>query len=144
MERGGKSQTITVSRTLPIDGALIGDVLRRLRRDADDASLRWTLGERGSVDVDVDFITEPGLREAWSSRARIWDPSCVALVNARVEISVVAPDAAQLAITPTAELSPWWQERLPAFLDLVHAVVDELAEELLYHAAHAGVATSPR
>jgi hypothetical protein len=142
MERDGFAQAITVARTLPIDGALIRDVLRRLRRDADDASLRWTLGDRGAADVDVDFSAEPGPREAWSSRARIWDPSGITLVNARVEISVVAPDAAQLAITPTAELSPWWRERLPALLDLVHAVVDELAEELLYHATRAGIATS--
>ena len=53
MDPGG----ISVARTLPIDGALLGDVLLRLRRDSAASVLRWTLGDRGAAEVDVCFTS---------------------------------------------------------------------------------------
>ena len=37
--------------------------------------------------------------------------------------------------------TPWWTTRTPALLDLAHAALDELAEELLWHATRDDVAT---
>jgi len=89
---------ISVTRTLAIDGALLGDVLLRLRRDAGPGPLRWTLGDRGVAEVDV-----------------------------------------KLTLQPTTALTPFWQDRGEELLELAHAAIDELSEELLWHASKTGV-----
>lgn len=129
--------SISVARTLPIDGALLADVLLRLRRDAGAAALHWTLGDRGAVEVDVNFTTSGA---AYTAAARVWDPSGLAVAGVTLRLEASAVDAVDLTIEPTSALTPWWQERMPQLLDLTHAVVDELSEELLFHAARAGIA----
>jgi hypothetical protein len=132
MEPGG----IKVARTLPIDGALIGDVLLRLRRDAQSASVRWSLGERGAVEVDVNFVSDG---PAWCATGRIWDRSGLAVALVAWRLDARTDNDVELTVMPAADLSPWWQTRVPDLLDLMHAAVNELAEELLWHAARAGV-----
>ncbi len=116
---------IVVERTLPIDGALLGDVLLRLRRDAQGAIAHWTLGDHGTAELDVNFTS---FGPAWHASARLWERDPLALVNVDVELTRVAEDTVQLRCRAHADL--------PA---LLRALADELAEELLWHAAHAGV-----
>ena len=141
MDAGG----ICVARSLPIDAALVRDVLIGLRRDVPGGVARWTLGGRGAAEVDVDFfpiLTPSGdASPAWSSSARLWDPDGVALLPAVVEIRAVAVDASELTLQPVTPLAPWWTARIPALLDLAHAALDELGEELLWHATRDDVAT---
>ena len=141
MDAGG----ISVARALPIDAALVGDVLIKLRRDVPGAVARWTLGGRGAAELDVDFFpiltASDAACPAWSTTARLWDPAGVALVHMVVELRAVAVDGCELSVRPAAPLSPWWSVRLPALLDLAHAMLDELAEELLWHATRDDVAT---
>lgn len=141
MDAGG----ISVARALPIDAALLRDVLIRLRRDAAGSVTRWTLGELGVAEVDVAFfpiLTAAGAAiPAWSSTARLWDTDGVALVHVAIELRAVGADGCELTLHPEATLAPWWSDRLPALLDLAHATLDELAEELLWHATRDGVAT---
>ena len=136
---------ISVARALPIDAALLGDVLIKVRRDVPGAVARWTLGGRGVAEVDVDFfpvLTAAGAATpAWTSTARLWDPEGVALVHMVVEVRAAEVDACELSLRPTAALAPWWSLRLPALLDLAHATLDELGEELLWHATRDDVAT---
>ena len=54
-----RGATVSVVRGLPVDAALMGDVLVQLRRDALGCPLVWTLGNRGSADLDVDFFPVP-------------------------------------------------------------------------------------
>ena len=129
--------SLSVTRTLPIDGALLGDVLLRLRRDGTGAVLRWTLGDRGAVGVDVNF-TSDGPR--WCATGRIWNPAGLALAAVTLSLEAIGEDAVQLTLEPGPALPPWWEARMAALTDLSHAVVDELSEELLWHAARAGVA----
>jgi hypothetical protein len=131
MEPGG----IKVARTLPIDGALIGDVLLRLRRDAQAASLRWNLGERGAVEIDVNFVSDG---PSWCAPGRIWDRRGLALAPVGWRLDPRADADVELTVVPTAELPPAWHACVPDLLDLMHAAVNELAEELLWHAARAG------
>src|SRR5689334_22641926 len=53
MESGRES----VTRTVAIDGAFLGEVLLYLRRDARTPVLRWTLGDRGTAEIDACFDT---------------------------------------------------------------------------------------
>jgi len=139
MDAGG----ISVARAIPIDAALVRDVLIRLRRDTAGSVARWTLGEHGVAELDVEFfpiLAADDANPAWSTAARLWDIDGVALVHVVVELRVVAPDGCELTLQPETPLAPWWLMRLAALLDLAHAALDELSEELLWHATREGVA----
>ena len=131
--------SISVSRTLPIDGALLADVVRRLRRDAAGPALRWTLGDLGSAEVDINFVSG---RDGFGTVARVWDPRGLAVASVALSLTAVAADAIQLRLRPTTALTPWWQERVGELLELAQAIINELAEELLWHATRAGVAAN--
>jgi hypothetical protein len=47
----------------------------------------------------------------------------------------------ELTLRPATPPSAWWTARTPALLDLAHAALDELGEELLWHASRHDVAT---
>src|SRR6478752_346799 len=79
---------ISVTRILPIDGALLGDVLLRLRRDSAASMLRWSLGGRGSAEVDASFIsvgTSAGT--SWTTTARLWNETGLAVAAATVDLT---------------------------------------------------------
>jgi hypothetical protein len=128
---------ISVTRTLPIDAALIAVVVLRLRRDTPGGVVRWTLGDRGAVEVDAAFATRGS---TWSTTGHVWDATGRAMAVVTLEIATAGDDV-QLTLRPTSTLSAWWQGRVPDLLDLAQAVVDELSEELLWHAGKAGVAS---
>jgi hypothetical protein len=126
-----------VARSLPVDGALVGDILLRFRRDAGGAVVRWTLGEAGAAEIDVNF-TSDGPR--FTTGGRLWDARGIALLNVTLALAVTAPDSAQLSLELPTEISAWWQARTEQLDALCHAALDELSEELLWHAARSGVA----
>jgi hypothetical protein len=134
MEPGTTPQRINVARALPIDGALLGDALLRLRRDTAGTSLRWNLGDRGAVEIDVSFVSAP----QWRTTARVWDSGGLALATCALEINT-AVDSVSVRLAVDHPLLPWWTERIARLLDLVQAAIDELAEELLWHASRAAV-----
>ena len=134
MESARKSHAISVARTLPIDGALVHDILLRLRRDSAGTPLRWTLGDRGIVEIDVNFSSVTAGMPSWTASARVWDNRGLSLVGVSLRIKATA-DTVTLALVPSSALPPWWETRVPELLDLTHAAVDELAEELLWHAS---------
>ena len=142
--------TFSVARALPIDAALVDDVLSQLRRDATGPVLSWTLGDRGSAELDVAFFpvffgfTTNGAGPAWTTNARLWDPSAVAVAAAVVELNAVSNDTCELTIRPDLPLIPWWGARTPELLEIARAALDELAEELLWQATRDGVSAGTR
>jgi len=134
MDAGGNS----VIRALPVDPAIVNGMLLGLRRDTPGSAAGWSLGGRGSAEVDVDFFRTGAPDPTWTTTARLWDPQAVAVVRAVVDLVVVVPDGCELSIRPNLPLSPWWSSRMPALLDLARAALDELAEELLWHATREG------
>jgi hypothetical protein len=132
--------SITVGRSLAIDAALLADVLLRLRRDAPGAVIRWTLAERGAVEIDVNFTSDGA---AFTTTARIWERQGLAVANMTVRVAPRGADAVDLTAQPSAALPAWWASRVPEFLDVADAAVAELGEELLWHASYAGLAGLP-
>jgi hypothetical protein len=130
---------ISVTRTLAIDGALLGEVLLRLRRDAGSGPLRWTLGDRGVAEVDVKFTS---VANTWTTSARVWDAGGLAVAAVALRLDYTGTDAVQLTLQPTSALTPFWQVREEELLELAHATIDELSEELLWHASHTGVTSN--
>jgi hypothetical protein len=127
---------ISIERTLPIDGALLGDVLLRLRRDCPAASLRWTLGDRGAAEVEVGFTSDG---PAWTTRARLWNYAGLAMTTATLRLVAAAPDVVCLTLEPTHGSESTSVEETASMAELGRAAVDELAEELLWHATRAGL-----
>jgi hypothetical protein len=129
--------SLSVARTLPIDGALLGDALLRLRRDAAGAVLRWNLGDRGAVEIDANFTSD---RASWCATGRVWNPAGLALAGVRLRLEAIGDDTVELTLEPGPTLPSWWDTRPAELGDLTHAAIDEFAEELLWHAARAGIA----
>jgi hypothetical protein len=137
MDAGG----ISVVRQLPIDPALVNGMLLGLRRDTPGSAAGWSLGRRGSGEVDVDFFRTGAPDPTWTTTARLWDAEALAVVRAVVDLTVTGPDSCEVSIRPNLPLAPWWSSRLPALVDLARAALDELAEELLWHATRGGIAS---
>jgi hypothetical protein len=137
MDAGG----ISVVRKLPIDPAIVNVMLLGMRRDTPGSAAGWSLGRRGSAEVDVDFFRTGAPDPTWTATARLWDPEAVAVVRAVVDLTVTGTDSCELSIRPNLPLSPWWSTRMPALLDLARAALDELAEEMLWYATRDGIAS---
>jgi hypothetical protein len=137
MDAGG----ISVVRQLPIDPAFANNMLLALRRDTPGSATGWSLGGRGSAEIDVDFFRTGAPEPTWTATARLWDPGAAAVVRAVVDLTATATDSCELSIRPNLPLSPWWSSRMPALLDLARAALDELAEELMWHATREGIAS---
>jgi hypothetical protein len=125
-----------VTRTLPIDAALLSRVLLRLRRDAPGRHVRWTLGSRGTAELDLHFhrVTRSADTDppTWTTPGRLWGPDGFDLVPVTVEVSAPATDECTVSLERGAlERGAAWEDRLA---DVAQAAVDELAEELLWHA----------
>ena len=132
MDPGG----ISVVRKLPIDGALLGDVLLRFRRDSTATALRWTLGDRGTAEVDTCF-TSAGA--GWTTKARLWNKTGRAVTAATLQLVATDVDEVCLTLEPNLTPAPVWGIEARELSDLAAAAVDELAEELLWFATR----TSP-
>jgi hypothetical protein len=131
MEPGRES----VARTVAIDGAFLGEVLLYLRRDAPAPVLRWSLGDRGTVEIDACFDT---CDTGWKTGARLWSPSGLAVAAAVVYAEAASSDEIVLRLEPTLPPRGWGEQAEP-FTALAECALDELAEELLWHASRAGL-----
>ena len=127
MDPGG----ISVVRKLPIDGALLGDVLLRFRRDSTASALRWTLGDRGTAEVETCF-TSAGA--GWTANARLWNKSGRAVTAATLQLVATDVDEVCLTLEPNLAPGPVWGVQARELAELATAAVDELAEELLWYA----------
>jgi hypothetical protein len=137
MDPGG----ISVVRKLPIDGALLGDVLLRLRRDSTATALRWTLGDRGTAEVETSF-TSAGA--GWTSKARLWNKTGRAVTAATLQLVATDVDEVCLTLEPNLTPASVWGIQAQELTDLAAAAVDELAEELLWHATRTTGPTAGR
>ncbi|HEY5171766.1 MAG TPA: hypothetical protein VIK54_08585 [Acidimicrobiia bacterium] len=127
---------ISVARTLPIDGALLDDVMLRLRRDSAPPSLCWTLGRLGAAEVDTRF-TSTG--PSWTTEARLWNHDGLAVAAATLHLEASGADEVRLTLEPVLPVAPAQGLNEAELLDLARAAVDELAEEILWHATRAGL-----
>ena len=102
------------------------------------------LGAHGSAEIDIDFFPAPAATEApsWITTARLWDPEAVAMVRVTLELTAAEADTCTLTARPDLPLTAWWSARMPALLGLSLAALDELAEELLWHATRDNASTS--
>jgi hypothetical protein len=120
---------ISITRRLPIAPGALDAVVTRLRYENGGSTARWTLGERGSCEFDVTFSRADA---AFLSTAMLWAPERQAFATLAVSLAPCDGGQTELALHPCEPIGEWWSDRLPAFLDLAHAALEELAEELLW------------
>jgi hypothetical protein len=126
---------IELTRRLPIDGGSLADVLARLRAETSGTILRWNLGARGSCEIDVSFSGRPAEGIGFTTSAKFWGPGRVAGASVQVVLVACEDDESQLEFHPAATVGDWWCDHISAFLDLAHAALEELAQELLWQHA---------
>lgn len=139
---------IEVSRTLRIDAATFADALVALRREMSGLSQRWSLGDLGSVELD----SRPRAPKASTAgtailTGRLWNPVGDAVTAIRLITRADAGDCDDVIVVtlaPTTALAPWFTANPAVALDLAQAALDELCEELLYHAARSTPSNSSR
>ncbi len=139
---------IEVTRTLRTDAATFAAALVALRREMSGLSQRWSLGDLGSVELDS-RPSVPGTTAAGRSEftGRLWNPAGDAVTAIRLITRADDDDCGNaiiVTLAPTAALAPWFTANLPVALDLAQAALDELCEELLYHAARSVPAPASR
>lgn len=141
--------SVNVSRELPIDAALLAATLLRLRRDLDPVNVRWTLGDRGAVEIDLRFTEDPASQygvaigahgPTWTTTGRLWDPAQLAVVGFTASVTVATAAVCLLRIEVAKPLNPWWAQRRSQLLALAQAALHECAEEMLWHATRDGIA----
>jgi hypothetical protein len=125
---------MSVARRVPIDAEALARVVARLRLDTDTPTVQWSLGERGSCEVETAFAPfSAQLGIAFTTTGVLWDAAKTA--PARIEVTLVPLDdrETELEIAPADPVGDWWSARLPAYRDLADAAAEELAQELLWH-----------
>jgi hypothetical protein len=131
----GRHAHIEVTRTLRLDTASFADALVGLRREMAGLSQHWNLGDRGSFELDS-RLSPPARRSLGRSdlTGRLWNTAGDAI--APVRITATSDDLVTVvALLPNGTAGSWFETHLHEHVGLAHAAVDELCEELLYHAS---------
>jgi hypothetical protein len=129
---------ISITRRLPIEGDVLEHVLDRLRAEACGTTLRWSLGERGTCEFDLRFdrkvLDADGTPIGYESTSALWDTAGCSPATITVTLVGCEDHESQLDFVPGETLGAWWTAHLAAYLDLAHAALEELAQELLFQA----------
>jgi hypothetical protein len=130
---------IDCRRRLSIPPRAASRAVMQLRRDAPGARRRWSLGERGSFEMQADAVAVGPVRAANNHlhiAGRLWDPAGTTMTGVDVEVCPVADEAVEVAISPAQRLPEWFRDHdLEHWHDLARAALDELCEELLWYAS---------
>lgn len=153
MTTDGRDAHIEMTRTLRLPATQLADALVGLRREMTGRSQRFGLGDRGTLELDAN-VSPPGPIVAGSAgapaepatpvlsatpvvtelRGRLWNPDASAV--ARVRVHTHSDETATIIVlVPVGEIAPWFRAHIAEYLDLAHAALAELCEELLFHAA---------
>ena len=125
---------VEVTRTLRIDTAAFADALVGLRREMAGLTQLWNLGDHGSFELDA-RLSPPGRRSLGRSdlTGRLWNTDGSAL--APVRITATSDEVVTVvALLPNGPAGQWFADHVHEHVDLAHAALNELCEELLYHA----------
>jgi hypothetical protein len=102
---------------------------------------RLSLGERGSFELGGDVVEVErgarGRRVGIHLAGRIWDPSGTRMTGVDIEVHAAPGGSVEIGISPSQRLPEWFRERdLEHWTELARAALDEVCEELLWHAGH--------
>jgi hypothetical protein len=134
-------ESVRCSRRLPMTSRAAAQAVLRLHHDEPGGRVRWRLGDRGSFELDTGFERGSSARAPAGSRrhrlhtaGRLWDPAGMTMTGVDVEIAPSDGDV-ELTLVPAQKLPSWFRDHdLAHWRELAAAAIDELGEELLWHA----------
>jgi hypothetical protein len=137
MDGGGDGQ---VARLLDINAIRAASAVLALRREFGSLTQQWTLGDLGTFELDAAFVgvtltaSSPFGHQRISTSGRLWAPRAIAVVPVEVTLASTRRPPSELSLTPEVPLPPSFASDLDGYHALARAALDELAEELLFHA----------
>lgn len=128
-----------VRRRLPLTPRAGSRALLRMRREG-DFQHRWSLGDLGSFELDADIVEiTAGTRTregAIHLPGRLWDPAGTTMTGVDIEVHPAGASSVDVELMPSQRLPEWFREHdLEHWRELAHAALDEVCEELLWHAS---------
>ena len=135
-------QEIRAGRTVSLNAIETAAAVLGLRREMSGAFQRWTLGPFGVFEMDSQFV---GLTLSAQTRrgdqriettGRLWSPDGMAVVSVSVALESALAPPTQLSISVSSQLPPTFANNLVGLRALAHAALEELCEEVLFHAAN--------
>lgn len=129
-----------VTRLLDINAAGAAAAVLGLRREIAGLSEQWTLGAHGTFELDAAFV---GLtltgdsafgHQRITTTGRLWPAGVLMFVPVEVTLASTTKPPTELTITAEVSFTGASDGAVDPFHALAQAAVDELAEELLFHA----------
>ena len=107
-----------------------------------DFHRRWSLGSRGSFEIDGDVVeleTHAHRTHAIHLPGRVWSPNGSHMARVDAEVHSVmgeTDDAVEVTVSPAQRLPEWFRaNEHVAWLAIAQAALDELCEEVLWRAS---------
>ena len=141
MDTDAMNDELRIGRAVSLNSIETAAAVLGVRREMSGAHHRWTLGVYGVFEMDSQFV---GLTLSAQTRAgdqriettgRLWSPDGMAVVSIAIALESALAPPTQVTMTPTSTLPPTFSNDLTALRTLALAALEELCEELLYHAA---------
>lgn len=138
MEIGNLRDAFNCHRNLALEPRAATRALLALRRDS-GFHRRWTLGAHGSFELQgdiVDIESSRHQRHGVHLAGRLWDPAGTTMTGVDIELHPIEADVVEISMHPAQSLPSWFRnDDLEHWSDLAHVALDELCEELLWHAS---------
>lgn len=133
-------EQIRVGRAVPLNAIETAAAVLGVRREMDGSLQRWSLGDYGSFELDAQFSgltlsaqTRRG-HQCIQTSGRLWHPTGMAVAPVVVSLESSLAPPTQLTLTTTT-LPGAFAHDLDGLRALACAALEELSEELMYHAA---------
>ena len=132
---------IRVARAIALNAIETAAAILGVRREMQGATHRWNLGAYGSFEIDGQFVglTLNAQRRVGDQRiettGRLWSPDGMAVVGVTVALESAFAPPTQASITVANHLPPYFNDNADGLRALALAALEELCEEILYHAA---------
>jgi hypothetical protein len=134
-------EEIRAGRTVGLNAIETAAAVLGLRREMSGAFQRWTLGPYGTFEMDSHFIgltlsaqTRRGDQRIETS-GRLWSPDGMAVVSVTVALESSLAPPTQVSLTVASQLPPTFALNMVGLRALAFAALEELCEEVLFHAA---------
>lgn len=127
-------------RSLALTPRAASRAVLRLRAEG-SFHCRLSLGDRGSFELGGDIVEVErrarGRRIGIHLAGRIWDRSGTKMTGVDIELHAAPGGGVVIGVSPSQRLPEWFREHdLEHWTELARAALDEVCEELLWHAGH--------
>jgi hypothetical protein len=134
-KRTTSAQTI---RRVPIPPRAMPEVLSRLEDDTPGGTTQWRLGAHGACEVEpLRMNDDAGTPPLATAAGRLYGPDGQRAGAVKIEVHAIDARSCEIVLEATDPTADYLRREPATFVALRRAVVRELSEDLLFHAARA-------